>query len=179
MPGCTARHSRAVLRAQASLAPTRCCRPSQILEQEEGVFHLPQAWQEASAEPRGFQKESPPPGRLVRALCHPLSGTGRPRGRSQPPILPARAALGVSFQLSSGGMRPHTRFDLHTQLAIQGRDVRDPTHHTCFPGPQLPPRLPSPLGSAWPSLPCSGATAGTSRPAPLLRAPPVRIHPPQ
>lgn len=45
--------------------------------QEQAVFQLPQAWQEAGAKPRGFQKESSQPGRwcrLVWAPCHPALG---------------------------------------------------------------------------------------------------------
>ena len=46
----------------------------------EGVFHLPRAQQEASAEPRGFQKESPPARAADASWCGccatPLCGTG-------------------------------------------------------------------------------------------------------
>lgn len=44
-----------------------------------GVFHLPWAQQEASAELRGIQKETPQPGgwcQLVRASATLLYGTG-------------------------------------------------------------------------------------------------------
>lgn len=60
------------------------------------MFHLPQAWQEASTEPHGFQKEAPQPGRLVPAGvgavpspavglggCSPSSKEGR-EGEEEP-----------------------------------------------------------------------------------------------
>ena len=49
--------------------PYTLCYSSHVFEnkQEEGVFHLPWARQEASTEPCGFQKESPPARALVPA----------------------------------------------------------------------------------------------------------------
>lgn len=45
--------------------------------QEQAVFQLPWAWQEASTGPHGFQEKSSQPGCwcwLVWALCHPALG---------------------------------------------------------------------------------------------------------
>ena len=69
------------------------------------MFHLPRAWQEASAEPCGFQKESPPARAAGAGWCGhcatPPSGTGRLFQCSQPPILQE----GVGFEQSSEWIR--------------------------------------------------------------------------
>ena len=76
------------------------------------MFHLPWAWQEARAEPRGFQKESPP-ARVAGAGSVPpcplgLAGCFKARGFPS-----SKKALVLSRAIR--GLGPSARRDPHTQ----------------------------------------------------------------
>lgn len=127
--------------------------PMALKTSRKRCLPAPPGWQEASAEPGGFQKESPPPGAagLARALRLPHTAAGpsaqREGTRPQPTLGPSHTPRGAGHK---------------------------PPHSTCLPRAPHPHAVPA-LGTRLvPAPPLRGTTATTFRPAPPVTAGPLR-----